>query len=116
MQKGSSMSPVVKPVKKNSSKTDRVVVQVRIDADLASQAKRLSKEAGDESVSDFFRRAIETEASKTTLCIPTADVTLADLARKVGQMHDLMVTQDQHNRTNAALLKLVCLAVGVRAD
>jgi len=95
---------------------DKVVVQARIDADLAKRVQQMAKESGDESVSVFFRRALETEASRETLCKPTAEVTIADVAKKLGQMHDLLAAQNAQIKVNAALLASVCLAVGVKTE
>lgn len=102
-----------KKPKATNAKPTKVVAQARIDINLAAQVQKLSAAAGDDSASDFVRRAIENEVSRVTLCSPAKELTPANLGAKLTQIQDILSAQDAQVRLTAELLKSLCQVVGV---
>lgn len=90
--------------------TTKVVLQARIPVELASQVQDLSKSAGDETTSDFVRRAIQNEVSRESLCLVVQEVSLADVTSRLDQIQQSLHLVKVHN----ALLLSIGEALGIK--
>jgi len=96
-----------------SKTTGKVQMQAWVPVALMKQAQSISAAAGDATLSDFVRRAIENEVSRASLCKPVAAVKIEDVAHKLNQIHDLLAASSLTIKHDSAVIKSVGRAVGI---
>lgn len=88
------------------------LLQARVSDALAKQAKSQA-EIRSESLSDFVRTAVENEVARRTQSRPERPISIADLDKRMRQMHDLLAKQEAETRQAVSLLMSISVAIGI---